>query len=418
MNALKKNGVRFYAGICFLFCILALIGFQQIVTASHYQAKYLSTFFSLLVIFFVVASLASITIFTLSFFLRKNLLNILILFFSVFITLMVIELRLRATGTFNTYQEHRDGFYRSILDLKPADKYLTWGNGKEHWITTPEFSYWRPTNKHGLGDYEFDSLSQLPGIKIMGLGDSFTEGDGAPYDSSWVKQLGKMLQQKKGVPVVTMDAGICGNDPIYAAVQFKNEFLKYHPDIAVLCVNVTDLDDVRTRGGLERFKADGTLALRAHPWWEAFYAPVHLCRLYIHKVLGYDFTFTNKQEYERNPAVYVDKLKNTVMFFTETCSAQNIYPIIVMHPMRHELQQSHYTPALDSLTTRLQNVKNLHFVNVLHFMLQLPANDRDIRKIYWDTDLHHNSAGYNIMAKAILERIDTLGIFNNKEKIK
>ncbi len=403
--------VRFLALLFIVFAAICLWHLHTIVKVdiSHNSNEHIGPWFALLLLTVFVGGVGAFFVLLVSAFKPAWIANMFLLFFSLWLSLVGAEFVFRYTKHYATYLEQRDGIYRSYYNIKPETKYLTWGNTKEHWFSCPEFRYWRPTNKHGFGEYDFDSLSKLPGIKIMALGDSFTEGDGAPYDSSWIKQLGAMLNyhRPKTNPIVAINAGICANDPVYSVMQFKEQLVQYKPDIAILCINETDFQDVKARGGLERFKADGTLVVPQNPWWEPFYAESHLFRFYIHGILDYDYNFVSHKEFRKNIPVYANKLKDVSTFFIETCNHNKIRPVIVMHPWGDELRQKRYLDYFDSVRIRLAAIPSVTFVDVLEYDLSLPPGQADVEKIYWKEDHHMNSEGYKIMARAIKTQIDT-----------
>lgn len=403
--------VRFLALLFIVFAAICLWHLHTIVKLdiSHNSSEHIGPWFALLLLTLFVGGLAAFFVLLFSALRPLWVVNAMVLFASLWLSLVVAEYFIRYTNRFATYLEQRDGFYRSYFNIKPETRYLTWGNTKEHWFSCPEFRYWRPTNKHGLGEYDFDSLSRLPGIKIMAMGDSFTEGDGAPYDSSWIKQLGAMLnyQRLKTNPIVTLNAGICANDPVYSVMQFKEELVQYKPDIAILCINENDIHDVKARGGLERFKPDGSLVVPQNPWWEPFYAESHLLRFYLHYILGYDHNFITYDEFEKSKSIYADKLKDVFSLFAKTCAENKIRPVIVMIPIRDELRQKQYLDYLDSVRVRITALPSVTLVDVLKYELSLPVGEADAQKIYWKEDNHMNSEGYKIMARAIKNQIDT-----------
>ncbi len=74
------------------------------------------------------------------------------------------------------------------------DWFHTWPPNDEHEYHAPgEFRYTRMSNNLGLSEENIPEVKPANEFRIIGLGDSFTEGVGAPYDSTWVKQLEKIF---------------------------------------------------------------------------------------------------------------------------------------------------------------------------------------------------------------------------------
>ncbi len=378
--------------------------------ATKFSTTYVNTFTSLLLILGFVFAVGGLTAAIASLFFPSRLRNLLLLLTSLFLALSIAELAVRLSDSQKTYLEQRDNIYRSYYDMAPtAGWYLAWDTGRSHYMNSPEFKYWRPTNEHGMGDYSFDSLSRLDGVKIMAMGDSFTEGDGAPYDSSWVKQLERILNENRsGKPVITMNAGICANDPVFSVFQFKNELLRYRPHIAILCMNDSDIHDIKARGGFDRFRPDSTVVYSGRPWWEPFYAINHLFRLFTAKMLGLDFNFYPEKKFNESIPAFTDSLKHTANLFAELCDLNSIAPVIVFLPLKGELSKDEYTPYCAAAVEKLGRLPNAVFIDVLDFYRRKWKGSATAKELYWEHDNHLNSLGYKMVAEAIEEKIRDL----------
>ena len=82
-----------------------------------------------------------------------------------------------------------------------------------------------------------DSFSGL----FVALGDSFTEGDGTPADSTWPKLLEKRLNAAHpSANITTLTGGIGGADPPFEYILLKEKLLTYQPDLVVVAPATAD----------------------------------------------------------------------------------------------------------------------------------------------------------------------------------
>lgn len=105
----------------------------------------------------------------------------------------------------------------------------------------PEFSVEYRTNSGGLRDKSSHPTPKPPGTtRILLLGDSFTFGDGNPYDAIWpvVFERGVLA---KGYDVEVVKAGVAGYDTRSEVLYLERIFARYQPDIVVLAFLPNDL---------------------------------------------------------------------------------------------------------------------------------------------------------------------------------
>lgn len=135
-----------------------------------------------------------------------------------------------------------------------------------------------------------DSFNQNQnGFRILCLGDSFTEGDGAPSDSSWVKELTRKLDENFDTNFLVYNAGVCGSDVYFDNKILENVLYKtFKPDFVIQAINASDVTDIIYRGGQDRFNTDGTTSCKDCPKWEKLYQYSYLFRGLIRTIGGYD----------------------------------------------------------------------------------------------------------------------------------
>jgi lysophospholipase L1-like esterase len=335
--------------------------------------------------------------------------NIFLLFTSVVFSLLLLESFFQLSGINKTYLEKISGFYDSSYTPQDNDYYHCWTPAnKEHYITKPEYSYWRPTNSLGFGDVEWPVAKKLNEKRILALGDSFTEGDGAPYDSTFVSLLKNKLLNA-GDTFYTMNAGVCGSDPFHNYIFLKNKLLVYRPDLVIQVLASHDLNfDIILRGGMERFQKDGTQKYARAPWWEPLYAVSYISRIFF-KRAGY-----NDMLRKGNLTVQeTDKLNRDVsgLFgtYSALCKSNHIAMVVVLRPDKDEILNNKYNYDFTSILDSLKADSHIIFVDLLPFYrAYIEKTKTDVGDYFWKADGHHNAPGYEMMAQGIFENIRPL----------
>lgn len=184
--------------------------------------------------------------------------NTLLLLSSVCVGLMLAELIVYAL-----YAPSDVTFYHQFR-TNPTNYYHTWFPNEKHDLKNIEFSYSRHTNSLGFSDREWAVQKDTTKLRIITLGDSFTEGDAAPADSAYPF----LLQQILGERVEVLNAGICGCDPVFNYKNLEDRLLKYQPDVVIQTISTNDLfKDISLRGGFERFMPEGVIYTPSPPIW-------------------------------------------------------------------------------------------------------------------------------------------------------
>ncbi len=330
--------------------------------------------------------------------------NIFVLFSAVIFSFFVLETFLLLTGFTKTYFEEVSGYYRS--QYIPADKnyYRLWEPNKPHFLTKPEYCFWRPTNSQGLGDEEW-AIAKKPNEKrIMALGDSFTEGDGAPNDSSYVS----LLRQKflaAGDTFTFMNAGVCGSDPFINFVLLRDRLLRYQPDIIIQALGTNDMNnDINIRGGMERFQNDGTLKYNPASWWEPLYAISYVSRVFF-CIAGYNELLMKFELSPSDEKWLNEKTADLFKRYADLCKENGIRLLVVLRPDRHEIEGNNYTYNFSYILNQIRQ-QQVDIIDLLPAYQQyISNNNTEVKDYFWVTDGHHNSKGYEMMAQTIFENI-------------
>jgi len=338
--------------------------------------------------------------------LRKNL----TLFFTVlYLCIIAVEIILRMSGITSTYLEKRDGFYQSPYKTQEMGWYHVWNPNSKHYLNTREYSYIRQTNSIGLSDKEFEICKPTGEYRIIGLGDSFTEGDGAERDSSWMKFLERRL--KKEFPEQNFsfyNAGVCGSDPFFEYVLLRDKLIRYKPDLVIAAFN-NEVPEIIVRGGMERFLPDGTCRFRKPPSWEIWYAYSHIFRLIVHKLFNYDYSLMRpavaKKEEEKAIRLFIDG----ITLFDDLAKKDSFSLLVIIHPNKSEVK-NHSFDYLDRIIKACKN-QNVDCLNMLdYYNNREHISKKNSQFYFWENGGHHNAKGYEAFARGVEWKLKQMGI--------
>jgi lysophospholipase L1-like esterase len=338
----------------------------------------------------------------------------------LFVLLFLVELILKyAIGTYNSYGEMNGGFYYySQYKGIQYDNMILKRNLGQHnfWIKKmppgytriedkSEFHYAHTYNSMGLRDREIKVEKDSNEYRIIGIGDSFTEGVGTHQDSTWLRFLETKLNKSPKYNFTTLNAGCSGSDPYYEYMLLKEELLKFNPDLLILVINSSDLSEIFVRGGMERFKPDGLIAYNQGPSWEYLYAFSYIFRHIMHDVLHYDrWLLLRNNEFEKKKNELIDSIYNALVNIKDITVKNGFEFLIVLLPDYHELQNDIYS--LKPLALKISKNPDLNFTDLREYYKKAGIDNPDVVfKYYWKIDCHHTSKGYAIMADGIADAI-------------
>lgn len=121
-----------------------------------------------------------------------------------------------------------------------------------------EYNYSVRINSHGYRGPEFTTPKPEGVKRIMLMGDSFTFGVGANGDETIPALVGERLK-KIDSTVEVINAGVGHASPIYHWVNLKNFHLKHDPDVVVLLLDLTDIQDDWRHEGQAVFDKQGNI---------------------------------------------------------------------------------------------------------------------------------------------------------------
>jgi lysophospholipase L1-like esterase len=337
--------------------------------------------------------------------LSKHTTDLYLLSGTIIFSLFLSETILCVWGGTKTYTEKRKGYYESPYKALWRNHHRVWSPSVPHWLTTSEFSYIRPTNSLGFGDVEWPITKKRGEKRILTLGDSFTEGDGAPFDSSYVALMRTILMATD-TSVYIMNAGVCGSDPFDNYVNYQDLLQRYKPDMIIQMIGSDDMNsNILIRGGSERFKVDGTTRYLPAPWWEPLYAISYISRLFFRAAKYNELlqkTTISLHEYNR----IENSVEGLFTRYSALCAANNTSLIIVLHPEKSEVVFDRYNYDFQQLLNYLAKNDRIKTVDLLPaYRSYIKETHTKIESYYWQIDAHHNSNGYLMMAKEIADSI-------------
>lgn len=316
-------------------------------------------------------------------------------------------------GWYTTMSE-RNGFgYTSGFKVMGNGWYNQYPANQKFIPPSSEYQYPYTTNHWGQREREFALTKSDSVIRILVTGDSFAEGMGAPYDSTWPRLMEGLLISK-GKRIEVMVGASAGDDLFTSYIAYLNRYRKYKPDIVLASTNSSDITDYYFRGGLERFKSDGTMCFRTRPWWDYAYQYLHFVRA-IMAMKQYPFTGIpmHEEDYRKFTTdlqpVFYDLLRK----YRDTAQADGAQFVWLSHaggseviydnPLNRNARNLFYNlsatleqegaPCIFIYDEQLAHFKNVPF-----------------KQFTYTYDRHFNSTGYAYMAKLAADSILKLNL--------
>ncbi len=347
---------------------------------------------------------------------RAKTINYYLLIFSIIFALILGEFFLRSHGKYYTHYENKHNEWRSNFQTPLKDKgYLHIWPAHTRVVDTSisEFSYPHMANSLGLIGPEPAIKKKEGTYRIIGLGDSFTQGIGAPADSTWLKQMAAILNADTSLqPVYTLNAGVAGSDPFFE-FQLLKKLGAYEADLVIMAANKSDMEDFFIRGAWERFKADGTTQYKAAPWYEPIYRISHLTRLIVHRILKKDAWFRSPGAEAAFETKFLDLLEEVVLKTQALCKQRQMDFILVFHPTLNEF--THQSSPYGALVQRLSQKGVVVFDLYPTFLEKNWITNETYESYFWKIDGHYNPRGYHYMGRGIAEKIQQLKLIPPKK---
>lgn len=326
---------------------------------------------------------------------------------------LLIEVYYRLTKQHETYLESIGAGYYSGYNAILPSWYRIRAANDSFVPANVDFEYPFVTNSWGIRERPIEPKPDTV-LRILITGDSYTEGMGAPYDSTWPRLLEKKLNAH-GYKVEVINAGFAGSDLFYDYVSYRDSFAKLQPDLVIASLNSSDYTDYLLRGGLDRFHADGTTHYRKAPWYELLFRFSRLFRAVLYKYNNFPFQgiFATEQQIEQEYINANIALDTTIALYKAKAAQNGAGFISIIHIIPSEIKngEAHLNQyglaKLDSLANTLSNAD----VNSINICMPMAAAYGDKLPVYYHLiDGHYNARGYNIMAQIIADTLLAKGL--------
>lgn len=324
---------------------------------------------------------------------------------SLLFSLLVAEWYMQHTGRFDCYAERIGaGNYQSPFEAEVQGWLNVLPPYYEVKQVEKEFTVEWKANKDGLN--ETDPEQFVSGKRILILGDSYTNGVGAPNDSSYPRILQHLIQQSGAEPAQVINAGISGSDIVFEYRLLIERLFKYKPDVVLVTINASDVTDVYARGGFERFQPNGKLQFRKGPWYEPLYAHSHLVRAVVHNVLKQDYFFRSPEEVAVTNREVLKQMQQAVDSFLQYTAANNMAIGFVFQPLPHEIL-SGYDTTIHQLMRYTESRSPAAVCNVVQCFRDVKVDSSNYKQLYWPIDGHFTATGYNMLANCVFNFLST-----------
>jgi len=326
--------------------------------------------------------------------------NIIYTGYLLLIGFVVTEAGLRVKGVYKTYSERTTGRYASPVMQEPNNKYNSFKPDDSFTLDHGEFQYLYKVNSYGFRERDID-LADPAARKVLVFGDSFTEGVGAAYDSTWPRFLEHYLL-KDSIDVSLYNFGVSGGDPFFNFAMLQDILGELKPSHVIFAVNGTDLSDVSNRGGFSRFKSSGVQYPNG-PWYQHLFRWSHVMRYIVIERMGMDYNFKKQDGWPALRTTAADSIANCLDSVAQLCGEQNTKFLAMTHPMPGVicgLDTLEYME-VDELRPFLVGINSVH--------LSLPVAERimgpDCASYGWSIDGHYNAHGYEILAEEFYDAV-------------
>jgi hypothetical protein len=320
----------------------------------------------------------------------------------IFWSIASVEAYLRHQGMYETYTEMTGEFYTSPFDVQgnladfPSRMQIkidsiarsAFGRG---------FLGEKFTNQFG-----YAAVEKTGKTRILAIGDSFTEGEGSTQDSSYPSILRHQLPCDS---FEVLNAGRSGSDPVFEYLLLKNHLMRFRPDIVIMNMNISELDDCIFRTGFERFRPDGTLRYRCAPWWEFWYGRLYIIRYFVHRILGYNYQFLKPNQV----AGFEKKAKKDWQMAIDStaiiCRNNHIRLVLSFNPQQSDLDKDSFgiQDVVDTCIAR--GYETVSVFEVLHGQRFDAAHKKRNTSIFVPNNGHFNNKGYALMAESLRKKV-------------
>ncbi len=265
-----------------------------------------------------------------------------------------------------------------------------------HHSEKSEYDYYESHNSMGLRDSEL--ISFVGKDNIILIGDSFTEGIGAPQDSTGIKSIAYFLAKNPNTAKYSViNAGVSGSDIVYGYKLLTDTLQKIlKPKIVIYNLNCSDIEDIIFRGDDERFSN----GYRKSYWWEYFYS-----WSFIYRTIANRFHINPSETDDNDITFSKTVIKKKILNFYNFCKNNGSTFILVVTPIKKEVQgnYSYYFEMIKELQDSISIITPQGKIAEI-----ISKDGNNYNNYYYPMDCHFTPLGYwewgSIVANEILQR--------------
>ena len=284
---------------------------------------------------------------------------------------------------------------------------------------TDEYDFHYRHNSRGFRDVEHD-LEKSDGVfRILGLGDSYTYGAGAPFEQTYLRRLEQMLDATPDAPdVEIVNAGIPRYFPEPERLLLEHYGVKFRPDLILVGFVPNDVMD--TYMGIDAVSADETGYLKTSEAAEIgrggtfVYQRSHLLRIplraFINRRTRQKYRIDWAQVFEEN-GLYEEawqKIEREYERMVEMARANGARIAIVHIPLGPRSLERIGTSNASYPAKRLAawcEKRGVLFIDTLPAMTAA----KEPAALHWEKDGHCTAEGHRIIAETIYEALIRTG---------
>ena len=249
------------------------------------------------------------------------------------------------------------------------------------------------TNSRGLRDREFAFDKPAGVLRIVMLGDSFTEGWGTAEQETFAKRV-ERLYTERNVKAEAINTGVGNWNTVQEVEYFLTDAYRYNPDIVVLNFVFNDAEPV---------SHDHPPSLLMRYCYSCVFLVGRYDALRRRFLGGSDWAAYYLGLFGDGTAPGWLDAKAAIKRLADYCKAHGIKLVIANHPELHDVQ--HYR--LQRITDLVQGAaaeNGAVFVDLLPYL-----RDRDSSSL-WVTppDPHPNALAHQFLAEGLFKTLETL----------
>lgn len=294
-------------------------------------------------------------------------------------------------------------------------------------------------NSQGLRDDEI-LPKQQDELRILMLGDSFTWGYGVEQEETF----SELLEEKTNTNVI--NAGATSYSPILEYLFLKNKGLSYQPEVVILNLDLSDLQDDYIREQKAQYDANGELIAVYNPDKDGFIynlrkriqitnlingifvgidkalpPPTEINYPFIHDVaydrygITRDEPLNDEQEHWQRTFSYINKIK-------ALCDEHNITFVLSIYPYGHQISTEEwevgrhnsgllngqvYSDRAEKIIRQYAEENDIHFISMFAGFREAEA---ERTPLYFTYDGHFNQEGHQVAAEILQAELVRQGI--------